>query len=131
MVLSKAGLGNFIFKLVNFDQGFQRADALSDLVSRSEYTSGCMTPEDNRLWFFTNESISYFHSGALSEELQRNTIPVPARLIDTKSGYENISQVGGDTLLVGTADGYLLLALSALPPHQQDGPIRSRSYGRS
>jgi DNA-binding CsgD family transcriptional regulator len=107
-----------LFKLIDFDQGFQRADALSDLVTRSEYTSGRMTTEDNRLWFFTNESISYFHRGALSEELQRNTIPVPARLIDTKSGYENISQVGGDTLLIGTADGYLLLALSALPPHQ-------------
>ncbi|MFK8163065.1 MAG: LuxR C-terminal-related transcriptional regulator [Lewinella sp.] len=107
-----------IFTLVDFDQGFKRADALSESVARSEYTSGRMTMEDDRLWFFTSESLSYFHRGALSEELQRQTVPVPARLIDTKSGYENISSVGGDTLLIGTADGYLLLALSAVPQHQ-------------
>jgi DNA-binding CsgD family transcriptional regulator len=107
-----------VFTLVDFDHGFQRSDALSETTTKSEYTSGRMTADNNRLWFFTDQSLSYFHRASLSGGLQRQTIPIPARLIDAKSGYENISPVGGDTLLIGTADGYLLLALSAVPLHQ-------------
>jgi AraC family chitin signaling transcriptional activator len=107
-----------VFNLTDFDTGFQKSKTLSETVVRSEYTSGKMTAEGNRLWFFTNESISFFHPGAVSDALQRQTIPVPARLIDAKSGYENISQTGRDTFLIGTADGYLSLALSAVPLHQ-------------
>lgn len=107
-----------IFTLVDFHQGFKRSDPLSETIAKSEYTSGSMTEEQDKLWFFTDQSVSYFHRPALSGVLQRKTIPVTARLVDAKSGYENISPIGGDTLLIGTADGYLLLALSAVPPHQ-------------
>ncbi|WP_273447166.1 LuxR C-terminal-related transcriptional regulator [Neolewinella agarilytica] len=107
-----------VFTLQDFDGGFQRSAPLSNSISKTEYTSGKMTAEAKRLWFFTAESISFFHRGALSDDLQRQTIPVPSRLIDAKSGYENITPIGGDTLLIGTADGYLQLALSAVPLHQ-------------
>lgn len=107
-----------VFTLNDFNSGFRRSKTLSETIASSEYTSGKMTADGNRLWFFTNESISFFHPGALSDALQRQTIPVPARLIDAKSGYENIAQIGRDTLLIGTADGYLSLALSAVPLHQ-------------
>lgn len=107
-----------VFLLMDYDAGFRKSKSLSETITGSEYTSGKMTADENRLWFFTEESISFFHPGVVSDALQRQTIPVPARLIDAKSGYENISQVGRDTFLIGTADGYLSLALSAVPLHQ-------------
>jgi DNA-binding CsgD family transcriptional regulator len=107
-----------VFTLADFETGFRKSKALSETIASSEYISGKMTAEESRLWFFTDESISFFYPGAVSDELQRQTIPIPARLIDAKSGYENIAQIGKDTLLIGTADGYLSLALSAVPLHQ-------------
>lgn len=109
---------NGLFTLNDFEHGFRRSDALNESIPAAEYTSGKMTAQDSRLWFFTDQSVSFFHRGTLSGGLQRQTIPVPSRLIDAKSGYENISPIGGDTLLIGTADGYLLLALAEIPPHQ-------------
>ncbi|WP_187271142.1 helix-turn-helix and ligand-binding sensor domain-containing protein [Neolewinella aurantiaca] len=109
-----------IFSLVGYEEGFRKSEALSGAIGSTEYSSGKMTVLGDRLWFFTNESISFFHPGVVSDELQRQTIPLPARLVNAKSGYENISESGRDTLLIGTADGYLLLALSAVPLHQHE-----------
>ncbi|MEL7159955.1 MAG: LuxR C-terminal-related transcriptional regulator, partial [Bacteroidota bacterium] len=109
-----------MFVLENFDTGFVLAGSLNEALIPREYTSGKMTATANRLWFFTGESISFFHRGALSGKLQRQTVPVTAELVNAKSGYENITPIGGDSLLIGTADGYLVLALSAVPLHQHE-----------
>jgi DNA-binding CsgD family transcriptional regulator len=113
---SKEGM----FTLRNFDQGFHPSANLNLLLQPEEYTSGNMTRQGNQLWFFTNRSISSLHPGALTDDLQRQTIPVPADLVNAKPGYENISAIGADSLLIGTSDGYLVLARSAVPLHQHE-----------
>lgn len=107
-----------IFVLEDFVMGFRRSEALSELLDPEKYLSGKMTQEDQRLWFFTQESIDYFQRGALSDDLLRTSTAVSADLVSAKSGYENITHIGGDTFLLGTADGYLLLALADVPMHE-------------
>lgn len=111
---SKEGL----FRLQDFSSGFQRDSTLVSDYDRDDYTSGKTTAVGNRLWFFAEHELGFLHPGTLTADLQRQTVPVSAELINAKSGYENISSVGNDTFLIGTADGYLLLALAAVPLHQ-------------
>jgi len=109
-----------IYRLKNYEDGFRQAPELTAAFQREEYTSGKMTVEGDRLWFFTGSGMSYLQLGTLSGELERRTIPVPAKLINSKLGYENVANLGGDTILVGTADGYLMLALSSIPVHHHE-----------
>lgn len=106
------------FRLRDFATGFQPDTMLNGTVDTSHYTSGKMAVVDDRLWFFTSKDVSFFHKGSLSDGLQRQTVPVPADQLRAKSGYENINAVGSDTFLIGTGDGYLLLALASVPLHQ-------------
>lgn len=107
-----------VFVLEGFSSGFRYSEELSEGLKSDNYVSGKMTQEDQRLWFFTKKSINYFQRGALSDELLPLSTSVSADLMSAKSGYENITHISGDTFLLGAADGYLLLALSAIPPHE-------------
>lgn len=109
-----------LFQLKGFQEGFAREDTIRPAFSAENYTSGKMTVTEERLWFFGAQNFSFLHPGSLTQQLQRQTVPVPAELLNAKSGYENISSVGTDTLLIGTADGYLLLAIAAVPLHQHE-----------
>ncbi|THH36538.1 helix-turn-helix and ligand-binding sensor domain-containing protein [Neolewinella litorea] len=109
-----------IFVLDGFREGFRRSDPLSEQLSGAEYVSGRMTPTDDRLWFVSGAGLEYFHQGALTQSLTRVTVPLSANLIGAPLGFENISPIGRDTLLVGTANGYLVLARAAVPLHQHE-----------
>lgn len=113
---SRAGL----FRLKNFTEGFVPADDLNPSLLPENYTSGHLTAEADRLWFFTSRNFGFFQRGALSNEFQANVIPVPVELLNTRSGYENITSIGNDSLLIGTADGYLILALGTMPKHEHE-----------
>ncbi|NJB85869.1 DNA-binding CsgD family transcriptional regulator [Lewinella marina] len=104
-----------IFVLEDFRAGFRRSPQLNEALPGPEYLSGRMTATADRLWFVSRAGLGYFHQGALSKSLSRVTIPLAANLLDSPLGYENITPLGGDTLLLGTADGYLMLARAALP----------------
>ncbi|NJC26244.1 two-component regulator propeller domain-containing protein [Neolewinella antarctica] len=119
--------GAGIYALKNFEAGFARSRVLSDLFDPAEYTSGRMTVDDRRLWFFTNRGVSFLHPDVLGNGLKRSSIPIAGELIDAKLGYENIYNLGGDTLLIGTADGYLSLALASIPLHQHRLHLRNVS----
>ncbi|HEU0137941.1 MAG TPA: two-component regulator propeller domain-containing protein, partial [Flavobacterium sp.] len=95
---------------------FLKDTYLSSVFSGNSYTSGRMlTDEHENLWIFTKNSINYFSLGKLSSSLKLNTIPIPSSLTNSMLGYENIALVGNDTYLVGTTDGYCLLAVNNLP----------------
>ena len=113
---SRAGFAS----LRDFDTGFLLDSALNARLDTTTYTSGKMTTLNDRLWFFTERDISYFHRGSLDDGLQREYVPVSAKQVNAKSGYENISRVGPDTLLIGTADGYLLLALASVRAQEHE-----------
>lgn len=109
-----------IFTLQDFDAGFLRSASLSENLNPKNYLSGKMMEENQQLWFFTQEGINRFQRGALSSALSFKSIPVGADLINAKSGYENITHIAGDTFLLGVADGYLMLALSSVPPNEHE-----------
>lgn len=109
-----------MYVLEDFERGFKPAGALNEVIDSTNYISGRMTATEGRLWFFTRHSLSFFRQGALAGGLRRETIPVPAGLVNAKSGYENIASVGEDSLLIGTSDGYLILAISAVPMPQHE-----------
>ena len=109
--LSRQGL----FTLDRLGEEWRRDSLLNAGLLPADYTSGRLTATADRLWFFDRRSLSNLHRGALDGELRRQTIPLAADLINAKSGFENIAPVGADTFLIGTADGYLRLALDAVP----------------
>ncbi len=109
-----------LFSLRDYTRGFRPSPDLTDKVEQGAYVSGKMTSTKDRLWFFTKNEMGYFRSAALSDGLLRETIPVPIDLINAKSGYENITQITEDSLLIGTGNGYVVLVLSevGLPQHE-------------
>ena len=104
-----------VFVLRDFASGFARQPELSAALPPHEYRSGRLTVGDDRLWFFTRDGLGYFRQGALREGLTPTTVPVAADRIAAPVGFENIALTGRDTLLIGTADGYLTLARAAVP----------------
>ena len=106
-----------LFVLEGFAAGFTRRKGALVPVT-DQYVSGKMVAEGDRLWQFSQSGISYLRPAALAEGLEQNVVPLAAELVEAKSGYENLANLGGDTLLIGTADGYLLLDLSKLPDYQ-------------
>lgn len=123
--LSKSGL----FILESFDAGFKAAPVAAGTLIAEEYISGKMSvTEGNRLWFFDQNSISFLHNGALNSNLQRQTIPVSNELVNAKSGYENVLSITRDSVLIGTADGYLLLAVDAIPLPRHELYLNAVTY---
>lgn len=106
--------------LQDFDRGFRRDSVLSSVITPEDYTSGRMTSTKDRLWFFTQSGINFLHQGSLSSQLQLREIPISAELINAKAGYENVTVIGQDDLLIGTADGYLVLNMPTdqFPAHE-------------
>ena len=109
-----------IYVLTGFREGFRRSEALSAAVPPEGYVSGRLNPVDGRLWFVHADGLGYLQQGALRESLGRTDVALAADLIDAPMGYENISPIGRDTLLIGTADGYLTLARAAVPLQQHE-----------
>ena len=104
-----------IFVLRNFESGFVRSDQLSDAVPSDGYVSGRLNATDDRLWFVHADGLGYLQQNALRESLGQSDIGLAADLIDAPLGYENITAIGRDTLLIGAADGYITLARAAVP----------------
>ncbi|WP_116107965.1 LuxR C-terminal-related transcriptional regulator [Lewinella sp. IMCC34191] len=104
-----------IFVLENYEKGFHRSPGLSAEVPAEGYVSGRLSATDSRLWLVHADGLGYLQRGALRESLGRADIALATELIDAPVGYENITPIGRDTLLIGTADGYLILARAAVP----------------
>lgn len=105
-----------VFVLEGFSVGFKRNERLSNLLAGPQYESGRMSVEKrDRLWCFTTDQIVFLDQSSLSHELTVHKIAVPIGLLNVMSGYENIALITGKQYLIGTADGYLMLDLSALP----------------
>ena len=104
-----------IFVLRDFTTGFVRSAELSAAVPPAGYVSGRLNATADRLWFVHADGLGYLQQNALRQSLGRADIALAADLIDAPLGYENITPIGQDTLLIGTADGYVTLARAAVP----------------
>ena len=99
-----------VFKLNFKDLKFYKDSLLSKIFENDEFFTGKMVLDaTNNLWFFTKNYIHYYSKGKLSTDLKPNSFAIPAALMNSMPGYENISLVKDNTYLIGSTDGYYLL----------------------
>lgn len=122
------------FILQGFESGFKRNDTLSQELAGPSFESGKMSVDpEGRLWFFTDDALIYYSKGALSNDWELRSIPVQSELINSMSGYENITWLKPDHYLIGTADGYLVFNFEDLPVLNHEvyfTHVRSRKVDR-
>ncbi len=106
---------NGIYKLNEKTKEFEKDKILSSIFEKDEYTSGNLIVDNsNKLWLFSKNYIHYFSLNKLNYKLRENTIPIPASLTNSMSGYENIYQLSNSKYLIGTTDGYYIINLDGL-----------------
>lgn len=99
-----------VFKLNKKTKQFEKDTLLSSVFEKDEYVTGKMVVDkSNNLWFFTKNYIHYFSSSKMTQDLKKNSLPIPASLTNSMPGYENINQISDETFLIGTTDGYYVL----------------------
>ncbi|MEZ7504420.1 triple tyrosine motif-containing protein [Flavobacterium sp. Arc2] len=104
-----------VFKLNNKTKLFEKDTLLSSVFENDEYTSGKMIVDNtNKIWLFSKNYISYFSSSKLSNQLKKNSIPIPVSLTNSMLGYENIAQISNSDYLFGTTDGYYIMNINEL-----------------
>ena len=102
---------NGVFTYDREKKMFIKDSLLSSIFSlENKYTSGKMVvDDDDNLWLFTENTLSYIGRGQFSKELIVNTLAIPRALRNSIIGYENISILNNGRYLLGTASGYLLM----------------------
>lgn len=104
-----------VFKLNPKTKQFEKDPFLSGIFQKDQYKSGRMIVDNaNRLWLFTKNSMHYITESKLSNQLKDNTIPITSALSNAMLGYENCTQVGKSTMLLGTSNGYLTVNFKEL-----------------
>lgn len=103
-----------IFRYDQTNTIFVKDEHLSSVVNDDNYVSGEMLVDDssNRLWFFSENSLSYAELGKLTEDHKITSISFPGNLRRTKAGYENILPIDNNEYLIGSTDGYLIVDLN-------------------
>jgi len=104
-----------IFKLNSKTKQFDKDNVLSSVFEKDEYTSGKLIVDNsNKIWLFSKNYIHYFSLSKMSNQLKKNTIPIPASLTNSMLGFENITQISNSTYLIGTTDGFYNMNLNDL-----------------
>ena len=110
-----------MFRLNNFSTGFQQDTLMNNGLVTEEYESGKMSVDvEGRLWLFAKNNIYFFSEGMLSAVPKRRSIPIPAKLLNAMSGYENITRLEEGRYLIGTARGYLKLDMKEVSAHKHE-----------
>ena len=108
---SRAGL----YVLRGLSEGFTPS-TLNVALDTNQYVSGRMTVVDDQLWFTTAAGPGYFRPALTGSTYERTDVPLEPDLLQAPTDYENVTLIGTDSLLLGTADGFLLLARAAVAP---------------
>lgn len=104
-----------VYKLDRKSKLFTKDALLSSVFENDEYTSGKLIVDNsNKIWLFSKNYISYFSSSKLSNQLKKNSIPIPVTLTNSMLGYENIAQLSTYDYLFGTTDGYYIMNINDL-----------------
>jgi ligand-binding sensor domain-containing protein/DNA-binding CsgD family transcriptional regulator len=98
---------------------FKKDSVLSTLFGYTGYISGKLVSENNKLFAFTNDNISYVQKEQLSAQYELFSIPIPNSLRETKDGYENILFIKDNKYLIGTKSGYIVTDLKIRNKNQQ------------
>ncbi|MEN9337504.1 MAG: hypothetical protein RLZZ500_2491 [Bacteroidota bacterium] len=106
---------NGVYRLNPTTKKFLKDTLLSEAFRNDEYTSGKLTIDTSgKLWLFSKNYINCFSSNKINTQLKRTILPIPSRLINPMSGFENITQITATDYLLGTTDGYYLFDNNAL-----------------
>jgi AraC family chitin signaling transcriptional activator len=104
-----------IFKLNPKTKQFEKDNVLSAVFEKDEYTSGKLIVDNsNKIWLFSKNYIHYFSMSKMSNQLKKNTIPIPASLTNSMLGFENITQISNSLYLIGTTDGFYMMDLNKM-----------------
>lgn len=104
-----------VFKLNEKSKLFEKDVVLSSVFEKDQYTSGKMIVDDsNKIWLFSKNYINYYSATKFSDQLKKNSIPIPVSLTNSMLGYENITQLSPFTYFFGTTDGYYLMNINDL-----------------
>jgi len=100
-----------VFRL-NEDQVFEQDTLLSTLIRPGEYVSGkLIDDQNNRLWSFNKNSISYAEQGPVAGKMNIKFIPIQDYWRKTTVSFENITHLEKDLYIVGKTNGYILIDL--------------------
>ncbi len=116
-----------VFKYNLTKKEFIKDSILSQLYSVSDYISGKLTSDldNNTLWSFSKQNISYVSLGKLSGKPKVNKIPFSSELPRGLTGYETISSLGTNKYLIGTSAGYITVDLDKLKERAYNVSINS------
>jgi len=87
---------------------------LSKLYSTETYDSGKMIfdAENDILWSFSNKDISYVKPNAINQKLIIKKIPISKALREGAEGFENLTTIGDEDVILGINNGYITVNLN-------------------
>ncbi|MFD1613543.1 helix-turn-helix and ligand-binding sensor domain-containing protein [Gelatiniphilus marinus] len=105
-----------VFKYSLAQKRFIKDSVYNGLYTKTNYTSGKLISdkENNILWSFSQNNLSYLSPGKLSSIPKVNKISYSTALPKGLTGYENISHLQNNKHLIGTSTGYVVLDLDKL-----------------
>ncbi|MEL7146581.1 MAG: triple tyrosine motif-containing protein, partial [Bacteroidota bacterium] len=121
-----------IFSYSLSDGRFVRDSVLSDIYDELDYVSGRMTysKEDDRLWLFTRNNLTFVSSSGLSKVPKIKTIPLTMEQRQSVVEYENIvKHKGFEQYVLGTSTGYIVVDIDDLNVDEFNIGIRSIGLG--
>jgi len=100
-----------VFHFDNNTNALEKDSLLSTVFTGDKYLSGKIITdsEDNRLWGFTKDEITYLEPGKLSGRPEIHIIPISNQMRKTKAGYENVLRLDQNKYLIGTTEGYIVI----------------------
>lgn len=102
-----------VFNYINSEEKFKKNIDLSEKVS--PYKSVKMVVDQTgKLWLFSQHNISFIDNNNLTNKPEITTISIPSNLRKVVLGFENIQHIEKEKYVLGTANGYLTLDLSAI-----------------
>lgn len=99
-----------VFAYESSQNEFIKDTVYSHFYTPEDYISGVLIndAQNDRLWAFSKEYISYATPGSLSNVPTITKLPLPLHIRKNIVGYENIIEVDG-SYLIGTSSGYILM----------------------
>ena len=95
---------------------FVKDTVLSTLYSEETYSSGKMIFDEKNdvLWGFTKKYISYVKPNDINQELTIKRVPISISLREGAEGYENLTTINNEDVVLGINNGYIVLNLDEL-----------------
>jgi len=102
-----------IFRYDDSEKTFNKDTILTNAFNNDKYISGKLVhyEADQKLWFFQNNKITYVQQGTFSNKPEVESVYLPAKIRQTKAGYECILPLEKDRYLVGNTQGYFVIDL--------------------